>query len=97
MDLDGSYKNNSFELKSLAIIPVNPSELVHPKSINSRFLSKVSEPLFGRFAHVYIDTDSDEWLKWALKRKKEGRKLEYTEHLETDTIHPAIVDYKHHF
>ena len=36
----GSYKNSSFELKSFAIIPVNPSELVHPKSINSKFLSK---------------------------------------------------------
>lgn len=59
----------------------------------SRSANAMSEPLFGRFAHVYIDTDSEEWLKWALKRKKEGRTLTYKKFEERDTIHPAIVDY----
>ena len=39
--------------------------------------NEISEPLFGRFAHVYIDTNSQEWLKWALNRKKTGKKLIY--------------------
>ncbi len=59
----------------------------------SRSANAMSEPLFGRFAHVYIDTDSEEWLKWAVKRKKEGRTLTYKKFEENAAIHPAIVDY----
>ena len=39
--------------------------------------NKLAEPLFNRFAHVYIKTTTESWLKWA------------SEH----SIHPAIYSY----
>ena len=39
--------------------------------------NKLAEPLFNRFAHVYIKTTTESWLKWA------------SEH----NIHPAICSY----
>ena len=27
--------------------------------------NKLAEPLFNRFAHVYIKTTTEKWLKWA--------------------------------
>lgn len=71
-----------------AVVCAAGNEASESKSANT-----MSAPLFGRFAHVYIDTDSEEWLKWALKRKKEGRTLAYKKREKKDTIHPAIVDY----
>lgn len=88
--LNKTLTNSGFRLK----LPQNAVVCAAGNEANeSRSSNRLSEPLFGRFAHVYIDTDSDEWLKWALKRKKEGRKLKYSEPIEHDTIHPAIVDY----
>lgn len=88
--LNKTLTNSGFRLK----LPQNAVVCAAGNEANeSRSSNGLSEPLFGRFAHVYIDTDSDEWLKWALKRKKEGRQLKYSEPVEHDTIHPAIVDY----
>ena len=39
--------------------------------------NQMAEPLFNRFAHVYIHTTVDSWLKWASK----------------NNIHPAIYSY----
>lgn len=39
--------------------------------------NQLAEPLFNRFAHVYIKTTTESWLKWA------------SEH----NIHPAIYSY----
>ena len=39
--------------------------------------NKMVEPLFNRFAHVYIKTNLDNWLKWAVK----------------NNIHPNIIAY----
>ncbi len=36
--------------------------------------NQLAEPLFNRFAHVYIETKTEDWLKWALE----------------NNIHPAI-------
>lgn len=88
--LNKTLTNSGFRLKlpQNAVVCAAGNEAEESRSSNG-----LSEPLFGRFAHVYIDTDSDEWLKWALKRKKEGRELKYSEPVEHDSIHPAIVDY----
>jgi len=59
----------------------------------SSVATQLSAPLFGRFAHVYIDTNSEEWLKWAVNRKKKNKKLLYEPFEERDTIHPAILEY----
>ena len=88
--LNRTLTNSGFRLKlpPNAVVCAAGNEASESRSANA-----MSEPLFGRFAHVYIDTDSDEWLKWALKRKKEGKTLEYKEYEERETIHPAIIDY----
>ncbi len=39
--------------------------------------NELAEPLFNRFAHVYIKTTTDKWLKWASE----------------NNIHPAIYSY----
>lgn len=88
--LNKTLTNSGFRLKlpENAVVCAAGNEASESRSANS-----LSEPLFGRFAHVYIDTDSEEWLKWALRRKKDGKQLFYRGQQETDRIHPAIVDY----
>ena len=39
--------------------------------------NKLAEPLFNRFAHVYIETTTEKWLEWATK----------------NNIHPFIIAY----
>ena len=39
--------------------------------------NQIAAPFFNRFAHVYINTTTEKWLKWAKKNK----------------IHPAIYSY----
>jgi len=41
--------------------------------------NEMAEPLFNRFAHVYIETTVEKWLKWASKPE--------------NNIHPAIYAY----
>ncbi len=88
--LNKTLTNSGFRLKlpKNAVVCAAGNEASESRSANA-----MSEPLFGRFAHVYIDTDSDSWLKWALKRKKEGKVLAYREKEERKEIHPAIIDY----
>lgn len=88
--LNKTLTNSGFRLKlpENAVVCAAGNEASESRSANS-----LSEPLFGRFAHVYINTDSEDWLKWALKRKKEGKQLLYKGQQVTDGIHPAIVDY----
>lgn len=88
--LNKTLTNSGFRLKlpKNAVVCAAGNEASESRSAN-----KLSAPLFGRFAHVYIDTNSSEWLKWALKRKKEEKKLIYKDHEPIDKIHPAIIDY----
>ena len=88
--LNKTLTNSGFRLK----LPQNAVVCAAGNEANeSRSSNGLSEPLFGRFAHVYIDTDSDEWLKWAMRRKKRGKVLKYKKYEEKETIHPAIIDY----
>lgn len=51
----------------------------------------LAEPLFNRFAHVYIETTLDSWLKWAKTPKNSYEKLDYVKKEENELpIHPAI-------
>ena len=54
--------------------------------------NKMAEPLFNRFAHVYINTEVDDWLKWALD-EEDSQRLDYEELEEQDIIHPDIISY----
>lgn len=88
--LNKTLTNSGFRLKlpENCVVVAAGNEASESKSANA-----MSAPLFGRFAHIYIDTSSEEWLKWALKRKKEGKRLIYRKIEERDTIHPAIIDF----
>ena len=53
---------------------------------------KLPEELFNRFAHVYLEATTENWLKWARAYKKNNIKLEYKE-IEEKIIHPYIYAY----
>lgn len=51
----------------------------------------LAEPLFNRFAHVYIETTLDNWLNWAKTPKKSYQRLDYQETEEPElAIHPSV-------
>lgn len=54
-----------------------------------------AEPLFNRFAHVYIQTTVESWLKWATTPKKSYQRLNYENNESETTIHPSIIAYKY--
>lgn len=88
--LNKTLTNSGFRLE----LPKNAAVVAAGNEASeSRSSNGLSEPLFGRFAHVYIDTDSHEWLQWALKRKQSGRSLDYVDEAPSCEIHPAIIDY----
>ncbi len=88
--LNKTLTNSGFRLK----LPDNAVVIAAGNEVSdSRSANALSQPLFGRFAHVYINTSSEDWLKWALKRKKEGKELIYEGKEEEKPIHPAIIDY----
>lgn len=55
--------------------------------------NQMAEPLFNRFAHVYIQTTVDSWLKWASTPKGKYERLDYKEEELELPIHPAIYAY----
>ena len=52
--------------------------------------NEMAEPLFNRFAHVYINTTTNDWLKWASMDSKDYQTLSYTFKENPMKIHPAI-------
>ena len=55
--------------------------------------NRLAEPLFNRFAHVYINTTVDSWLKWASTPREEYKKLDYKGVNLKQKIHPSIYAY----
>ena len=53
----------------------------------------LAEPLFNRFAHVYINTTIENWLKWAVTPEQDYERLDYNKNEETAKIHPSIYSY----
>ena len=56
----------------------------------SRSANEMSEPLFNRFAHVYIETKVEDFLKWASTPIETYEKLDYEEINLPMKIHPSI-------
>lgn len=52
--------------------------------------NEMVEPLFNRFAHVYINTTVNDWLKWAVTPKEEYQRLDYQSPDFEYKIHPSI-------
>lgn len=55
--------------------------------------NEMAEPLFNRFAHVYIDTTINDWLNWAITPDKNYESLDYQKRDNSSKIHPAIYAY----
>ena len=54
---------------------------------------ELSEPLFNRFAHVYINTTAESWLKWASTPNESYERLDNTKVINEYKIHPSIYAY----
>ena len=52
----------------------------------------LAEPLFNRFAHVYITTNAKGWLSWATENN-DTEYLEYQPKEKKSKIHPAVYAY----
>lgn len=55
--------------------------------------NQMAEPLFNRFAHVYINTTVDSWLKWASTPAYKYERLDYKEEEPEVKIHPSVYAY----
>ena len=55
--------------------------------------NQLAEPLFNRFAHVYIETGVEDWLKWAMTADNEHERLGYSGDKQEHKIHPSIFAY----
>ncbi len=83
--LDGEV-NGKWKLPKNARIVAAGNDLQDSLAANN-----MAEPLFNRFAHVYINTKVEDWLKWAMD-EEEGQRLDYEE-CEFEEIHPVILSY----
>lgn len=45
--------------------------------VDSRAAKKMPAPVYGRFAHLYYDLDTEDWLNWAIK----------------NNLHPLVIDF----
>ena len=82
--LDGEV-NGKWKLPSNARIVAAGNDLNDSLAAN-----QMAEPLFNRFAHVYIETDVDSWLKWASTPAEDYQRIDYTGEDSFPKIHPAI-------
>ena len=80
--------NGIWKLPSNARIVAAGNEMEESLSAN-----KLSEPLFNRFAHVYIHTTVEDWLEWATTPEEEYQRLDYEDKKVEKKIHPAIISY----
>ena len=61
---------------------------------DSLVTNEMAEPLYDRFAHVYIETDAESWLEWAVTPESIYERLDYQkEDKQRPKIHPAIYAY----
>ena len=54
---------------------------------------ELSEPLFNRFAHVYINTTTESWLKWATTPAERYERLDNIKVVNEYKVHPSIYAY----
>ena len=85
--LDGEV-NGKWKLPDNARIVAAGNDLDDSLAAN-----KLAEPLFNRFAHVYINTTVDSWLKWASTPANQYQRLDYVQDEPKAKIHPAIYAY----
>ena len=75
-------------------LPANARIVAAGNDLNdSLAANQMAEPLFNRFAHVYINTTVDSWLKWASTPREKYERLDYKEEEPTAKIHPSVYAY----
>ena len=75
-------------------LPANARIVAAGNDLNdSLAANQMAEPLFNRFAHVYINTTVDSWLKWASTPKEKYERLDYKEEEPEAKIHPSVYAY----
>ena len=83
--------NGIWKLPENARIVAAGNELSDSKAANA-----LAEPLFSRFAHVYIKTSLDSWLDWAQTPNEKYEKLDYKDDSSVNPdckIHPAVYSF----
>ena len=53
--------------------------------------NELSAPLFSRFAHAYINTSVEDFLRWGSTPRSKGEKLDNAKSNVKGKIHPAII------
>ena len=81
------------KVNSLWKLPENCRVVLAGNEIkDSLSANQITEPLFNRCAHVYIETDAEKWLEWASTPDESYEKLDF-EKMNNENelkIHPAI-------
>ena len=61
---------------------------------DSLVANEMAEPLYDRFAHINIETNAENWLKWAVTPESFYERLDYKKEAgPKQKIHPAIYAY----
>ena len=82
------------EINGIWKLPKNARIVAAGNDLNDSLAANtMAEPLFNRFAHVYINTTADSWLKWASTSNEEYERLDYKDQKPKMKIHPAIYSY----
>ncbi len=82
------------EVNGIWKLPENARIVAAGNDLNdSLAANNMAEPLFNRFAHVYINTTVESWLMWASTPNKSYERLNYKKEEEIPKIHPAIYAY----
>ena len=85
--LDGEV-NGKWKLPENARIVAAGNDLNDSLAAN-----QMAEPLFNRFAHVYIETTVDSWLKWASTPNETYERIDYVKEEPASKIRPSIYAY----
>ena len=65
------------EINGIWKLPKNARIVAAGNDLNDSLAANtMAEPLFNRFAHVYINTTVDSWLKWASTSNEEYERLD---------------------
>lgn len=79
------------EVNGIWKLPKNARVVAAGNDLNdSLAANEMAEPLFNRFAHVYFNTTTNDWLKWASMDSKDYQTLSYSSKENPMKIHPAI-------
>lgn len=82
------------EVNGIWKLPENARIVAAGNDLNDSLAANtMAEPLFNRFAHVYINTTVDSWLKWASTPNEEYERIDYKKKERQAKIHPAIYAY----